>query len=134
MKSKIFVVLLVSISLFLSNKMAMCQNNVTSFNDKSIKYGVTEEEMKEYTAIISKYHLEPDNKTSWENFKKQLTNKDKQRLKEIFTKMNNEQQKQQFVICREATKPLPKMVPTLDQLKSWKNENLYGVWIDGKKN
>ena len=47
--------------------------------------------------------------------------------------MSIEQQAQQKVAFIKAPQPLKKIVPSNEEYNSWKNANVYGVWIDGKK-
>jgi len=43
------------------------------------------------------------------------------------------QQSKQKVLFLKGTQPLKKIVLTSDQFTSWKNGDIYGVWIDDKK-
>lgn len=47
--------------------------------------------------------------------------------------MSKEQQAKQIVIFTPAPPPLPKSIPTKEQIESWKNSKIYGVWIDEKR-
>jgi bla regulator protein blaR1 len=92
--------------------------------------GVSKELLAEYRAILNKY-VAPG-KNWWSGFDA-LTLDDRKRLEEIFMQMSKDQKDKQFVAFRKQGKPLPRIVPTADQLKTWQNENIYGVWIDGKR-
>ncbi|MBS1670298.1 MAG: energy transducer TonB [Bacteroidetes bacterium] len=47
-------------------------------------------------------------------------------------KRMNQAQKDRFAVAIMKYPPIKKIVPTQEQLNNWKNENLYGLWIDGK--
>jgi hypothetical protein len=47
--------------------------------------------------------------------------------------MNLKQQQQQTVIFLRPSPPLPRVVPTEKQFENFKNEKVYGVWINGKR-
>jgi beta-lactamase regulating signal transducer with metallopeptidase domain len=57
----------------------------------------------------------------------------KDKMEAIFTKMNLKQQQQQTVIFLRPSPPLPRVVPTEKQFENFKNEKVYGVWINGKR-
>ena len=93
--------------------------------------GVSQELMTEYLAIVSKYgtnHIE-----WWKNFERNISTKDRSRLEQIFKQMSIDQQTQQKVAFIKALPPLKKVVPSGKEFNSWKDVNVFGVWIDGKK-
>ena len=47
--------------------------------------------------------------------------------------MSIAQQAAQVIVFTKAPSPLSKEVPTVKQFDQFKNPNVYGVWIDGKK-
>ncbi len=47
--------------------------------------------------------------------------------------MSTDQQNAQKVAFIKTLKPLKKVVPSAKEFTDWKNDNVYGVWIDGKK-
>jgi bla regulator protein blaR1 len=107
--------------------------------------GVSPELMSEYKNIIDKYSQElmtdsanmfnkprpsPD---KWGNeFKQKLSSSDKERLETIFFQMSKEQQGRQKVAFMPMH-PLSRIVPTKEQLESFKDSKMYGVWIDGMR-
>lgn len=97
----------------------------------SSKQPASDELLKEYAAIISKYDTQSN--VWWEKFSKTISVNDKQRLEEIFKLMSEQQQLKQKVAFIKAPQPLKKITPSLKQFNSWKNENVYGIWVDGKK-
>jgi len=95
------------------------------------KEGVTQELLKEYESIIEKYNT---NDEKWpHNFNQKITVSERERLETIFKQMSKEQQKKQMVFFMKNPGPSQKNVPTKDQLESWKNPKMYGVWIDDKR-
>lgn len=99
--------------------------------------GVTPDMMLEFEILTNQYSIRsksyPDiiaiNKTG-------LPESERLRMKEIYESMNAEQ-KAKFphsVIYIIVPTPSPKkQSPTLEQLTSWKDSKLYGVWLDGKR-
>jgi hypothetical protein len=47
--------------------------------------------------------------------------------------MSKEQQAKQEVLFTLSGGVLPRIVPTQEQIEAWKNEKVYGVWIDDKR-
>ena len=93
--------------------------------------GVSPELMSEYSTIVSKYGDTAEQ--WWTKFEKNISAEDRDRLEQIFKQMSAEQQAKQRVAFIEAVPPLKKVIPSDKQFSAWKNENVYGVWIDGKK-
>ncbi|MEA5425495.1 M56 family metallopeptidase [Arcicella lustrica] len=62
-----------------------------------------------------------------------FTEAERKRLETIFLSMNEEQQAKQRVIFRPSLPPSPKSVPTQEQIEAWKNDKIYGIWIDDKR-
>jgi bla regulator protein blaR1 len=92
--------------------------------------GVTPELLTEYETIIKKYETEDK---WWHTFSKRVSEQDKNRMEDIFKQMNLEQQSKQFLVFMKPSNPLPRTVPTKNQLDLWKNSNIYGVWINNKR-
>ena len=97
----------------------------------STKEGVSPELMSEYSTIVSKYGDTAER--WWTKFEKNISAEDRDRLEQIFKQMSADQQAKQRVAFIEAVPPLKKVIPSNQQFSAWKNENVYGVWIDGKK-
>jgi bla regulator protein BlaR1 len=93
--------------------------------------GVSQELMTEYSIIVSNY--DTTDKEWWKNFEKTISTEDWNRLEQIFKQMSLEQQAMQKVAFIKAPSPLKKVVPSDKEFNSWKNSNVYGVWIDEKK-
>jgi len=93
--------------------------------------GATAEQMQVYREITTK-HKTTDKK--WPlRFMVDITDAEKATLESIFLQMSKMQQDTQTVAFLPPMGPSPKIVPTKAQFESWKNPNMYGVWIDDKK-
>ena len=97
----------------------------------STKEGASQKLMYEYSNIVSKYG--DSGEQWWTKFEKNISAKDRNRLEQIFKKMNADQQAKQRVAFIKPPQPLKKIIPSEKEFKSWKNGNVYGVWIDEKK-
>ncbi len=97
----------------------------------STKDGASPELMNEYAAIVSKYG--DTGEQWWTKFEKNISAEDRNRLEQIFKQMSTDQQAKQKVAFIKPAQPLKKVIPTDKEFNAWKNENVYGVWIDGKK-
>ena len=88
--------------------------------------------LKEYQDILNKY--KKTTKDGKDGYHMNMNPKDKERLETIFFKMSKEQQaKQIFGFVARSSFILPKSTPTVKQFESFKNPELYGVWIDNTK-
>lgn len=92
------------------------------------KEGATPAQMQEYAAIVEKtkgkkgipmYNL--------------FSDADKKTLEEIYLSMSKPQQAQQIVVFYPRPTPMSKAIPSKQQLDSWKNASVYGVWVNEKK-
>ena len=97
----------------------------------STKEGASQVLMDEYSEIVSKYG--DTGKQWWRKFKENISAEDQRRLEQIFKQMSVEQQAKQKVAFIKPPQPLKKITPSDKEFKAWTNENVYGVWIDGKK-
>jgi len=95
---------------------------------KSTKEGITSEQLSEYNEIVNK----TKNEKGFPVFNR-FSETDKNKLESLFLLMSKEQQGKQILIFTPAPSPLPKSIPTKEQIESWKNSNIYGVWIDEKR-
>ncbi len=95
------------------------------------KEGASRDLMNEYADIVEKYGTTGE--LWWAKFEKNISPPDQRRLEQIFKQMNATQQSKQKIAFIKAPQPLKKIIPTNDQLKEWKNETIYGLWIDGKR-
>ena len=69
----------------------------------------------------------------WKTFLNGVTKEDRQKLAVIYSRMKPDQQAKQGVVFVEPGKPFRKVLVTSAQLEKWKNANIYGVWVDGKR-
>ncbi|MEO6839017.1 MAG: M56 family metallopeptidase [Ginsengibacter sp.] len=94
------------------------------------KEGVSEELLTEYQNVINRTKTP---QMSWYKFRDEIPSSDGKRLETIFMQMNLSQQQQQTVIFMRPSRPLPQVVPTQTQFDNFKNEKIYGVWVNNKK-
>lgn len=99
------------------------KNKVDPHLDFILQDGVSEELMNEYGRIVSFVNKN----------KGKVSDLDKKRLETIFLSMSKEQQDKQTILFRLTPGPLPRVVPTEEELESWKDPKIYGVWINGKR-
>jgi len=114
---------------FLFSSKGIAQETLKVENEKQTVQstkGVTQDIINEYNSIIDKYKKPSD------NFLKMINAADRERLEAIYWQMSKEQQNYQTVFFTKIVFPKP-IVPTKDQLESFKNKQKYGVWVDGKK-
>lgn len=95
------------------------------------KTPATEEMMREYQSIISKYHTQQNKLES--SFFDKIKQADKNRLEEIFKLMDSSQQQSQKVMFLKPNKPFSKSVPTQVQFQKFKDSKVFGIWINDKK-
>lgn len=62
-----------------------------------------------------------------------VTDAERKRLQTIYLSMSKAQQAKQRVTFVPNLPPFPKTVPTQEQIEAWKNDKIYGVWIDDKR-
>lgn len=137
MKTAICILLLTGITLTVSLD-AKCQTSPklkptpwVGIPIGSTKEGASQELMKEYFDIVSKY--DGTSEQWWTKLEKNISAQDLTRLEQIFKQMSADQQASQKVAFIKPPQPLKKIIPSDKEINSWKNENVYGVWIDGQK-
>ena len=106
------------------------QDTARAVLSESTGKGVPQELINEYRDIIRKYKT--DN-MSWLEFRKIISDADKNKLEMIYKQMSKEQQREQTVAFLKTPSPLPKITPTKTQLEDFKKPDAYGVWINEKK-
>jgi hypothetical protein len=94
------------------------------------KEGASEELLKEYESLVNKYKR-PDS-LYWKDFRN-MSEEDRSRMETIYKQMSIEQQEEQIIGFFKYPPPLPKVVPTKEQLNNFKNPEVYGIWINGKR-
>lgn len=102
-----------------------------SYDTVKLTEGVSEELLSEYNRIIDKYgssDIKPLTKLHTS-----ISPEDKKRLLYIFLKMNKHQQSRQKVGFIKAPPPLNKKIPSEEDIRRWKNDKVYGVWINDKR-
>lgn len=89
------------------------------------KDGLSVDLLKEYADISAKYTA-PGSKLH------AITKPDYARLLELFKQMSREQQEKQVMAFNYYQKPLTASPPTAADYNSWKNADMYGVWLNDK--
>jgi bla regulator protein BlaR1 len=130
---QIAIVPVLALSIFIFSTKSFAQDTSTVQTIKqnitpSTQEGVTKELLNEYEQIVNN----SKNEKGFPIFSK-FSDADKSRLETIYLLMSKNQQAKQMVIFMPATPPLPKVVPTVAQIESWKNSKIYGLWIDNKR-
>jgi len=95
---------------------------------QSLGIGIGREQLSEYENIVNKVI---DNKGVPDVSK--ISDSDKKKLETLYLSMNAEQRAAQIVIFIPAPPPLPKSVPTIEQMKTWEDSKIYGLWINEKR-
>ena len=105
-------------------------NPVSQKNEEkqSIQNGISREQLSEYENIVNKAK---DNNGVLDLRK--LFDDDKKRLETLFSSMSNEQRAAQMVAFIPKPPPLPNSVPTIEQMKTWEDPKIYGLWINAKR-
>jgi bla regulator protein BlaR1 len=127
----VLAVLLFSVFLFSTKTIAQDSSMLPA--PKSIlvpspQNGVAPAMLNEYEKIVNKAR----NEKGVPVFSK-FSEADKSRLQTIYLSMSKEQQAKQEVLFTPSGAVLPRIVPTQEQIEAWKNEKVYGVWIDDKR-
>ena len=118
--------------LFTTKTVAQDRTIIAQQHLESTQNGVSQNLLKEYQDIIDKY--KKTLKDGREAFYLNMSNPDKERLENIFLQMSKEQQaKQMFVFVPKSSIVLPKIRPTKEQLESFKDPKMYGVWLNGER-
>lgn len=120
---------------FLFTSRVIAQDIVNTQNlqhAESSPIAVSGELIKEYKDILDKY--KKTLKNGIESYSLNLSKEDHERLESIFFQMSKEQQEKQFIVFEPVSSMvLSKKAPTPEQLISFKDPKIYGVWIDGKR-
>lgn len=128
---QIAIVLVFGISIFIFSNKIEAQNPVVKKDTPSLlsnQNGIDSKQLQEYQRIVAK------GKNAKGNFiVKQFSETDVKRMEELFLSMSNEQQIEQEIVFRPSAQPLEKTVPTAEQFESFKDEKIYGVWVDEKR-
>jgi len=134
-KQLLLLPLIVATTLVFSSKIIAQDTTPAKHKElKAIEHtqeGTSQELLGEYNAIIGKH--QKINKAGWPYFTTSISNTERNRLETIFKQMSKAQQDKQLVIFMPPPSPLPKVIPTRQQIASWKNDKIYGVWIDNKR-
>ncbi len=90
--------------------------------------GATPAQLAEYREIVNKAKNDKGRPVEYK-----ISSEDRERLLALFLIMSKDQQSQQMIVFWPSPPPMKKKVPTEQQIASWKDPEIYGVWIDGKR-
>lgn len=93
----------------------------------STKNGISAAQMKEYEAYEKKYA------TRRLDFSKTITKPEEKRMEQLFQQMSPAQQQNRAISFTYPPEPATGSPVTRDELNSWKNPSVYGVWLNGKR-
>jgi hypothetical protein len=124
---------LLGISVFFFSTITIAQGQTEDVQPKQIVVpstieGATAAQLADYSEIVNKAKNDKGRPVEYK-----ISEDDRERLQTLFLLMSKEQQKQQMVLFRLSLPPIPKLVPTEEQIEDWKDAKTYGVWIDGKR-
>lgn len=130
---QISLIPVLALSIFLFSTKTFAQDTIAVPKTKhkeapSTQEGVSQELLNEYEQIVNK----TKNEKGFPVFSK-FSDAEKSRLEVIFLSMNKVQQAQQNIVFMPAPPPFSRVVPTKEQIESWKNSKIYGLWIDDKR-
>ncbi len=94
--------------------------------------GVSKDEIAGYIASFEEHKIEKTNAKGNTYPAFSFSIDEKKRLYAVYRKMNREQQQEQRYILVELPAPV-RTTPSEALYQSFKNEAVYGVWLDGKK-
>ena len=120
---------------FLFSTKVVAENTIVPLQQKqteAVKQDASQNIVDQYHAKLIEYGLMTKEGNLIFNTKK-LSASEENDLGTLCMKMSKSQQKQQKIMFLPKFGPFAKKVPTKENLESWKNPNVYGVWIDGKK-
>jgi beta-lactamase regulating signal transducer with metallopeptidase domain len=130
---QVAVVPLLGLALFFFSTITIAQEKTKNVQSKQIVVpstteGATPEQLAEYREIVNKAKNDKGRPAH-----SNISESDKERLKSLYLLMNREQQSQQMIVFMSSPPPMKKKVPTEQQIESWKDSEIYGVWIDEKR-
>lgn len=130
---QIAIIPVLALSIFVFSTRSFAQDTITVPKTKqnvtpSTQEGVSQELLNEYEQTVNK----TKNEKGFPTFSK-FSDADKSRLETIYLSMSKDQQAKQIVIFMSAPPPLSRVVPAKEQIESWKNSKIYGLWINGKR-
>ncbi len=131
-------VFLVTIFIFSNKIVAQQQKPATLMNLKAVpstKDGASKELLDEMAAILEKNKVsnKVPNAAHLAFSYKRISDEETNRLEFIYKQMSKEQQAASPIIFIPPISPLPNCTPTDAQFESWKNGDMYKVWVNGWK-
>lgn len=103
----------------------------------STREGASKEMLDEYKALEEKYRDQnagSDPRRSAIKWK-EISPEDKRRMETIYKKMSRAQRKTVNIGFIPPPKPMPKNIPTQEQLTKWATagDDVYGIWVNDKR-
>jgi len=120
---------------FLFSTKVIAENTIVPLKQQqteSVKQDASQNIVDQYHAKLIDYGLMTKEGNLIFNTKKLSASKQNE-LALMYMKLSKSQQAQQKIVFFLKPGPSSKSIPTKEKLESWKNPNVYGVWIDGKK-
>jgi hypothetical protein len=155
LKQIALIPLIVAIGFLFSTKVIAQDSPKQSVKQQQVEPSKTDAPQSvidEYYTILAKYKIDTlavrgnflNTKHSFEEMRKweiltnldtlsKINNSDRARLEMLYFKMSKKQQKNQFVVFYPKPILQPKVIPTKEQVQLWKNQKIYGIWINGKR-
>lgn len=130
---QVAVVPLLGLAVFFFSTVTIAQEENKNLQSKQIVVpstteGATPEQLAEYREIVNKAKNDKGRPVEYK-----ISSEDRERLQALFLIMSKDQQSQQMIVFWPSPPPMKKRVPTEQQIESWKDPEIYGVWIDGKR-
>ena len=130
---QVAVVPLLGLALFFFSTITIAQEKTKNVQSKQIVVpstteGATPAQLAEYREIVNKAKNDKGRPVEYK-----ISSEDRERLLALFLIMSKDQQSQQMIVFWPSPPPMKKRVPTEQQIESWKDPEIYGVWIDGKR-
>ena len=127
------VVPLLGMAVFFFSTITIAQDKTEAVQPKQIvvpstSEGATPAQLAEYNEMVDKAKNDKGRPVEYK-----ISKDDEERLLSLFLLMSKEQQAQQMIVFRSSPPPMKKTKPTEEQIESWKDAKIYGVWIDGKR-
>ena len=127
------VVPLLGIAILLFSTLTIAQDKTEAVQPKQVVvpatiHGATASQLAEYREIVNKAKNDKGRPVEYK-----ISKDDEERLLSLYLLMSKEQQGQQMIVFRTLPPPMQKMTPNEQQIESWMDAKMYGVWIDGKR-
>ena len=127
------VVPLLGVAVLFFSTITIAQEETEAVQPKQIAVqstteGATPAQLAEYSEIVNKAKNDKGRPT-----RSKISEEDRERLQYLYLLMSREQQSQQMVVFKLFLPPMEKSIPTEEQIESWEDAKMFGVWIDEKR-